>query len=124
LAHTPTPLPILITVAVLTLYVALACWQAIAGHSWLDAGFALVAAAAALSAALLRSWSRFLVYLLTIALIGSWIRSIHTSHALGYFRIYSLGHVLASLLPEGLLVLLSGYCSYAVYRQFQRPDAL
>jgi hypothetical protein len=120
LAKKPTPVPILITIAALALYVALGSWRAFQWHDWLGAAFALVGAAAAISAALLRPWSRFLVYLVTLALMGSWFYSIHVSHALGYFRIYSRTQVLASLLPEGALVLLSGYCSYAVYRQFPR----
>jgi hypothetical protein len=110
----------LITVAVLALYAALACWQMVAFHIWIEAAFALVAAVAAVSAALMRPWSRYPVYLLSIALTAFWIVSIRTSYARGYFRTYPLAHVLASLLPETLLVLLLGYCSYAVYRQFQR----
>jgi hypothetical protein len=110
----------LATAAVLALYALAALWQAVELHSGAYAAFALLAAVACVSAARLRSWSQYLVYLLAAALIGSWLRSIQISHSLGYFRIYSVSHVLLWLAPEGVLVLLSGYCCYAVYRQFRR----
>jgi hypothetical protein len=116
----PVPIPILTTAAVLALYVLLALWQGIELHSPAYALFALLAAVACVGAVRLRFWSKYLVYLLAAALIGSWLRSIQASYALGYFRVYSMGHVLLWLAPEGVLVLLSGYCSYAVYRQFRR----
>ncbi len=110
----------LVTVALLAIYTGVAGWEALKFHSWQDALFALVAAVACVGAALLRSWSQFLVYLLAACLIASWLYSIHAAQVLGYFRIFSRTRMFLMLAPEAVLLLLSGYCSYAVYRQFRR----
>ncbi len=104
----------------MALYCALAGWNAVRFASWQYALFALVAAVACVSAARLRSWSQFLVYLLAAVLLYSWAGSIHASFRVGYFDAVSRAHMLLSVAPEGFLVLLSAYCSFALYRQFRR----
>ena len=116
----PAPLRMLITVALLAVYCALACWIAISRHSWLFAIITAAAAAACIGTALLESWSQFLVYLLTAALVVTWLHSVYTAYDAGVFKMLGMAQSVRLLAPDGVLMLLSCYCSYAVFRQYER----
>jgi hypothetical protein len=110
----------LITVALLAVYCALACWIALSQHSWPFAIVAAAAAAACIGTALLKSWSQFLVYLLTAALVATWLHSVYAAYDAGVFRMLRPLQSARLLAPDGVLMLLSCYCSYAVFRQYAR----
>ena len=116
----PTPLRMLITVALLAVYCALACWIAISRHSWPFAIVTAAAAVACIGTALLKSWSQFLVYLLTAALVAVWLHSLYAAYDAGVFQMLGLAQSVRLLAPDGVLMLLSCYCSYAVFRLYER----
>jgi hypothetical protein len=121
-APTSTPLRMLITVALLAVYCALACWIAITQHSWSFGIVAAVAVVACVGTAMLRPWSQFPVYLLTAALVLTWLHSVYVAYDAGVFRMFTPVQNARLLAPEGVLMLLSCYCSYAVFTQFLRTD--
>jgi hypothetical protein len=114
-----TPPGILVTVALLALYAAYDLWIAVVERSWLSGLAALVAVVACVGAALLRPWSRYLVYVLTAAFIGTWGYSLYTASVAGYFNLYTTQQLVVSLAPGALLVVLSAACTYFVTRQFR-----
>jgi|SRR5882672_5336163 len=117
-----TPLRILIAVAALGLYGAYGVWIAISEHSWISALAGAVALVASVATAMLKPWSRFLVYALAVAVVGTWLYSLYDSARAGYFSLYSPSQIAWQLAPGIFLVLLSGCCAYAVFRQFRaRP---
>jgi hypothetical protein len=93
--------------------------QAITDHSVLAAIAGVAAFVAAVGAALLKPWSRYLVYLLTAAIVGGWLYSLYLAGTAGYFTLYSRSQIVSQLAPGAFLVLLSCYCAYAVFRQFR-----
>ena len=101
----PTPIGMLITVALLALYGAYGVWTAIADKSWIPASAAAVAVVACVGTAMLRAWSRFLVYLLTVVFVGTWAYSIYSAAAVGYFSLFSAPEIARSLAPGLLLIL-------------------
>ncbi|MGH8206828.1 MAG: hypothetical protein ACRETK_08630, partial [Steroidobacteraceae bacterium] len=117
-----TPMRMLITVALLAVYCALACWIAITQRSWAFGVVTIVAVVACIGTAMLRPWSRFLVYLLTAALVVTWLHSLYVAYDAGVFRLFSPRQNMRLLAPDGVLMLLSCYCSYAVFRQFVRTE--
>jgi hypothetical protein len=117
-APTSVPVRMLITVALLAVYCALACWIAITQRSWAFGLVAAVAMAACVGTAMLRPWSRFLVYLLSAALVLTWLHSVYVAYDAGVFRMFSPMQNARLLAPEGVLMLLSCYCSYAVFTQY------
>ena len=119
-AKSPTPVPILITVALLALYSAYSFWTAIYAGSWISFSIAVIAAIASVGAAMLRPWSQFLVYPLTAAFVAMWWYSISSAAAVGYFSLFSASEMAFSLAPGLFLVLTSFFCSYAVFNQFGR----
>ena len=120
MAKSPTPAPILITVALLALYSAYSLWTAISAGSWISYAIAAVAAAGCVGAAMLRPWSQFLVYPLTAVFVATWCYSIYSAATVGYFGLFSAPEMARSLAPGIFLTLLSCFCSYAVFKQFQR----
>ena len=114
-----TPVGILITVALLGLCSGYALWLAVTGRSLLFASAAAVAAVACVAAARLLAWSRYLVYLLTAVFIGLWAYSVYDAAQVGYFSLYSPRQIAMQLAPGGLLIVLSCFCSYAVFRHFR-----
>ena len=114
-----TPVGILITVALLALYSAYGVWTAINEHSLISALVGGVAIIACVGVAMLKAWSRYLVYVLTAALIGTWAYSLYAAAMAGYFRLFPTSRILLSLAPGILLVVLSCSCAYIVFRQFR-----
>jgi peptidoglycan/LPS O-acetylase OafA/YrhL len=117
----PTPAGILITVALLALYGAYAIWQAISNHSLLFALAGVVSIVACVAAARLLAWSRFLVWLLAAAFIGAWAYSVYAGVVAGYYSTSSGRQIAIALAPGILLVALSCFCAYAVFKQFRAP---
>jgi len=115
-----TPPGMLFTVAMLAIYVTYASWTAYLDRSWLYGAFAATALVACIGTALLKAWSRYLVYLLTAAFVLEWSRSIYTALQAGYFGFaFRSGlEISLALAPEFALVALSLSCSYLVFRQF------
>jgi hypothetical protein len=116
----PTPIGMLITVALLALYGAYGVWTAIADNSWISACAAAVAVVACIGTAMLKAWSRFLVYLLTLVFVGTWAYSIYSAAAVGYFSLFSAAEIARSLAPGLLLILVSCYCAYVVFKHFRK----
>ena len=118
-----TPIGILITVALLALYGAYGIWTAIVEVSWMPACAAAVAVVACVGIATLRPWSRFLVYVLTLAFVGMWAHSIYSAAAVGIFSRYSAWEIGLLLAPELLLILVSCFCAYVVFKHFRKSPA-
>ena len=114
-----TPIGILITVALLAIYCAYAFWEAVRFHSVIHALAGTIAVVACVGAALLKSWSRFLVYLLAAVFVATWGYSIYDGAQAGYFADKDALWILKALAPGMVMVALSCYCVYAVYRQFR-----
>jgi hypothetical protein len=76
-----------------------------------------IAIVACVGAALLKSWSRFLVYLLAAVFVATWGYSIYDGAQAGYFADKDTPRILGSLAPGIVMVALSCYCVYAVHRQ-------
>jgi hypothetical protein len=117
-----TPVGILITMALLALYGAYALWMAISQQSWFAGVTAVLAIVACVGAALLKPWSRYIVYVLAAAAIATWTYHLYAASAAGYFGYFTSAQIARSLAPGGFLVLLSCYCTYAVWRQFRRRE--
>ncbi len=120
MARLVTPVGILVTVALLALYGVYGVWIAISEHSMTSALLGAVALVAAVGAALLKAWSRYPVYLLTAALIGTWSYSLYVAAAAGYFSLYSASQIALQLAPGIFMIILSCFCTYMVFRQFRR----
>lgn len=118
-ATKPVPIGMLITVALLALFGAYGAWAAVAEDSWIHALGGVVAIAACVGTAMLKAWSRYLVYLLTATLIGMWAYSVYTAVNVGYFSLYSARQITLQLTPGILLILLSCCCTYLVFRHFR-----
>jgi hypothetical protein len=126
MARLETPVGILITVALLALCGAYSAWIGVTEHSVPFALLGAVALVAAVGVAMLKAWSRYLVYLLTAALIGTWSYSLYASAVAGYFELYTASQLAAQLGPGIFMIILSCFCTYAVFKQFRaapRPPA-
>lgn len=115
-----TPIGILITVALLALYGVYGVWTAITEVSWISAIAAAVAVVACVGTALLKAWSRFLVYFLTAVFVGMWVYSIYSAAVVEYFSLFSAREIGLSLAPGLLLILVSCFCAYAVFKHFRK----
>lgn len=115
-----TPLPVLITVALLAVLGAYAAMIAFNEQSWPLRVAALVAWVGCIGAALMRRWSQWIVYALSVAYLLHWSGSVYAALEAGYFGHELNRRVVRSLVPEGVLVLLCGYCCFAVFHQFAR----
>ncbi len=119
MAKLETPTGILITVAILAFYGVYGVWIAISEHSVTSALLGAVATIAAVGAAMLKAWSRYPVYLLTAALVGTWSYSLYDSARAGYFKLYSASQIALQLGPGMFMIILSCFCTYVVFRQFR-----
>jgi len=122
-----TPPGMLVTVALLAIYSVYAFLiGSIEKSSLLTAG-GVVSVLAGYGTAMLRPWSRYLVYLLAVGFIGKLGDSIISAVRAGYFgfQFGSVKDALWSLTPSLLMTLLSLACCVVVYRQFapKRPVA-
>lgn len=120
-----TPVGLLITTALLAIYVAYAFEIAMIEKSWLLAAGGAVAAITCVGTAFMKPWSRYLVYLITAGFIGKWGWSIFVGLRSGYFSFQfgSPRQALVSLAPGMLMVALSCVCAWLVYRDFKRLAA-
>jgi hypothetical protein len=119
MARLVTPVGILITVALLALYGVYAAWIGVSQHSLTSGLSGAVAFVACVGAALLKPWSRYLVYLLSAVLIGTWCYSLCAAASAGYFSLYSASQIARQLAPGIFLAMLACFCTYAVFRQFR-----
>ena len=76
--------------------------------------------------AMLRSWSQYLVYLLTVLFIAGWCYSVYAGAAVGFFSFFFSSHLLAvkALAPGFALVVLSCVASWNVFSHFRRARRL
>lgn len=115
-----TPIGMLITVALLAVYGAYAFWTAYLDRSWIYGLLGALSIVACVGTAMLRSWSQYLVYLLTTLFIVAWLHSVYAGAAVGYYSFFFSSHWLAakSLAPGLALVLLSCLASWNAFRHF------
>ncbi len=119
-----TPPGMLLTVALLVIYAAYAFLIGAIEESWLLLFGGVVALIAGYGTAMLRPWSRYLVYTLAGGFIGKLGWSIHAGARAGYFGFqFGSAHEMArSLTPSLLMVVLSCACCVLVYRHY-RPES-
>ena len=120
-----TPPGMLITTAMLAIYCAYAFMIGSIEESWVLLGGGLLSIAAAYGVAMLRPWSRYLVYLLTTGFIFKLGKSFHDAREAGFFEFQfdSSGDIVRSLVPSALMVALSLLCCWLVYRHFDQVGA-
>ena len=117
-----TPPGLLLTTALLAIYAFAAARVAYVEHSFALAAAAAVSAVACCGVALMRRWSQYLVYLLTVAFASKWCWSIYDAYRAGYFDFRFGGETWRAMRPlaPGLaMIALSGTCSWIVRRQFK-----
>lgn len=120
-----TPPGMLLTTALLAIYCAYAFLIGWIEASWALKAGGIVAVAATYGVAMLRSWSRYLVYLLTAGFVLKLGASIYAGVTSGFFG-YQFGSALAaakSLLPSLLMLTLSVACCAIVQRHFRTPES-
>lgn len=120
-----TPPGMLLTVALLVIY---SCYAFLIG--WIEDSYPLliggmVAVAASYGVAMLRPWSKNLVYLLAAGFVGKLALSIYDGIRSGYFEFQfgSQAEAFRSLVPALLMVMLSVVCCVFVTRHFRRLPA-
>jgi uncharacterized membrane protein (UPF0182 family) len=111
----------LLTVALLAIYSIYAFLIGRIEDSWPLQVASLVAIVASYGTAMLRPWSRYLVYLLAAGFAIKMALSIVQSFSAGYFdfQFRTMTEILRSLTPSLMLVLLSGVCCLFVFRYFR-----
>jgi hypothetical protein len=125
-----TPIGMLITVALLAIYAAYAFWTAYVhieylpdhlDEAWIYGSLGALSLVACYGTAMLRPWSRYLVYVLTALFIAGWCYSVYSGAAVGYFSVFVPSRVLvAKALAPGLaLVVLSCLASLYVFNHFR-----
>lgn len=120
-----TPPGMLVTVALLVIYSAYAFMI-----GWIENSIPLliggvVSLAASYGVAMLRPWSRNVVYLLAAGFVGKLALSIFDGVSSGYFdfQFGSQAAAVRSLIPALLMVMLSVLCCVFVTRHFRRIPA-
>ena len=115
-----TPIGMLVTVALVTLFSVYALWIAHVDKSWIHALLGVLSLVASYGAATLQSWSQWLVYLLTALFVAAWGYSVYAGAAVGFFDIFYSSRMAAlmALGPGIALVLLSCIASWNVFRHF------
>lgn len=118
-----TPLGMLVTVALLAIYSAYAFLIGSIEESWLVKAAGVAAVVGTFGVAMVRPYSRFIVYALTIGFITKLGVSIHEGVESGYYRFQhvSITSIARSLAPSLVMILLSATCCVLVYRQFRKP---
>jgi len=116
-----TPPGMLLTVALLVIYSVYAFQIGSIEKSWALLAGSGIAVVASYGAAMLRPWSQYLVYLLTLGFIVKLGHSIYAGIASGYFAFQfgSLSESLKALIPSTTMVLLSCVCCLIVFRHFR-----
>jgi hypothetical protein len=120
MARLDTPPGILLTVALLVVYSAGAFFVGSFEQSRLLMAVGIVALVASVGTALLKPWSRWLVYALAAGFVGKLTWSVITAARAGFFgfQFRSSAEILRSLAPSLLMALLSVTCCWIVYRHF------
>ena len=120
-----TPPGMLLTVALLVIYSVYAFLIGSIEESWpvLIGGF--VAVVTSYGTAMLRPWSRYMVYLLATGFVAKLGDSLVEGYRSGFFgfQFGSVREVVVSLLPSLMMTLLSVVCCVIVYRQFRSRPA-
>lgn len=118
-----TPLGMLVTVALLAVYAAYAFWTSYTDQSWLHAVLGILSLVACVGTALLRAWSQYLVYALTVAFVVAWCYSVYLGAVVGFFSIFfsSPAAVARALAPGAALAVLSCAVSWIAFSHF-RPS--
>jgi hypothetical protein len=121
-----TPVSLLITTAFLAIYTAYAFQIALIEKSWPLAAAGGVAAVACVATALMKPWSQYLVYLVTLGFVGKWGWSIFDGIRSGYFdsMFGSPRAAIQSIAPGLLMVALSCMCAWLVYRHFRSQSSV
>jgi hypothetical protein len=120
-----TPPGMLLTVALLVIYCVYAFLIGWIEKSWILLAGGVVAVAATYGVAMVRPWSRYLVYGLTAGFFAKLGLSIYEGVRSGFYDlgIGSNAQIARSLLPALLMALLSAACCAFVYRQFRRTES-
>ncbi len=120
-----TPPGMLLTVALLVIYSVYAFLIGSIEESWPLLIGGIVAVLASYGVAMLRPWSRHLVYVLTAGFVTKLGLSIYSGVVSGFFgfQYESLAEAAHSLAPSLLMALLSGVCCAFVYRHFRQAGA-
>ena len=115
-----TPPGMLLTTALLVIYSAYAFRIGTIEDSWFLLAGGVLSIVACYGTAMLRRWSQYLVYLLAAGFIAKLALSVLGGISSGffYFQFGSKGAALRSLMPSGLMALLSCLCCALVYRHF------
>jgi hypothetical protein len=112
----------LLTVALLVIYSVYAFLIGSIEDSWpLQVG-GILSIIASYGVAMLRPWSRYLVYALAAGFIGKLGWSVVDAVRAGFFSFQfgSTGELVESLLPSLLMTLISILCCALVYRHFRK----
>ena len=120
-----TPPGLLFATALLAIYTVAAAKIALIERSYLLAVGAAISAVACGGTAYMQRWSQYLVHLMTAGFTVKWCWSLYDGYRAGYFGFQfgsERGEALRSLLPGLALVILSGLCSWLVYRHFARTQ--
>ena len=121
-----TPPGMLLTVALLVIYGAYAFLIGSIERSWILTAGGIVAVVATYGVAMLKPWSRYLVYVLTAGFFSKLGLSMYEGIASGFFSFQfgAPGQIARSIAPTLMMALLSGACCALVYRYFRstRPD--
>ena len=117
-----TPPGMLLTVALMAIYCAYAFLIGLIERSWVLGVAGTLTIVACYGTAMLRPWSRFLVYLLTTGFVAKLAYSIYSAMAAGFFEFQfdSAAETVRSLAPSILMALISFACSIIVYKHFRR----
>jgi hypothetical protein len=117
-----TPVGMLVTVALLAIYSVYAFMTAYIERSWPFVVAGLLAVCACAGTALLKPWSRFLVYLLTVGFVAKFAHSVYSGVAAGYFGFQFPSPLTAArtLAPGLMMVLISCVCCVLVFRHFMQ----
>jgi hypothetical protein len=116
-----TPPGMLLTVALLVIYSVYAFLIGSIEKSWVLLAGGVVAIVASYGTAMLKPWSRYLVYALTVGFVSKLAQSIIAAIRAGYFgfQFRSTQQALWSLAPSLLLVVLSCVCCVLVFNHFR-----
>lgn len=116
-----TPPGMLLTVALLAIYSAYAFLIGSIEKSWVLTAGGVVSVLACYGTAMLRPWSKYLVYALALGFVVKLFGSILDAIRAGYFQFQfgSAKEVLWSLTPSLLMVVLSCLCCALVHLHFR-----
>jgi len=111
----------LLTVALLVIYSVYAFLIGSIEKSWILLAGSGLSAVASYGVAMLRRWSQYLVYLLTMGFTAKLGLSIYAGVVSGFFdfQFGSVGEALKAITPSLIMALLSYACCLIVFRHFR-----